>query len=999
MGNNNSTEKSSATTPRDSGNVNQKILPYRGAVTFEGVDFFPSDKSHELLSTTYGSQIKLIDEGRLLNQFTPRVLEILKKVKMTEPDGKMLTFCITVYDCEIKIVSLSAVELSKNTIDNYRKLNDSRRLLIIKHLEEITLFLIEKKKELGRENICPSGVTRNIYSKILSLLGTHQEIELKIKDALDLFNVMDGLLFQGQTISPIVYRLAISGFGDDSQFDRLRKALEKLAYPISPVSKQASHSLPSVSTTVQPDDISPDDDKLTVFRRFLVAATGKIEKDISSVEHKYQVFLNEDQKNELKNIKNLFLNAGFKDLLTEFNESESKSMSHDEFLLEFMFKYEVFDYLSYFNQHCTFNQYAIPTSASGISNDELEQYRVKKLSTAAIFPTYDKRINSLADQCSVTLKSINSLYQLFSSTSAVAMAAKSAHCAEDVLLLYMKEYPEQFTAENSSTYIFSVPIEKRNCQDIVNIQARCEVCKIHFNHDLCHILNIAEEDVLTKFETSSQSDSSSCLSKAEKELLHSTGVYGKFSTLQPAVFHALSDNHRNDGKSVIFAAGEEECSALIKKTAQAYCFRKEHKSHLLQNAARGKLDEIRSLLEKAKHNEKQLSKMLHEKNDDDGNTALHYAAMINIHDNPETMCQIILLLLESGGDPTIRNKNDENVLVVFMNHLDYDFQENIFSQTKGSLEAKCLSSNICTNDFNNLKLFLPVVMPDYGNRQAFLHRGMSDIILTKNHGKSGSNYGKVFSNAMECNDVPEINSTALDLSHFRTISDGNDAFNAVALGLLFHRNTGIDLFTGKDEFRETFSEVFDIPKQLLSQENFSLVIDVLTSYDINLSNPVIISILNALESVPDVCDGDQLNQRIMALRGINIADYAYEEGSYQIKRKHREAAILGLVYFGEIYQLAMSLVLRRCYVKYHSQVIPLDCWRETLKTTNKFGEFVGPLQLSFLAQYFNVRISEKQEEFGKCLIHNSESNHELSIICLHPGQLDCQYKLDHPADS
>lgn len=237
------------------------------------------------------------------------------------------------------------------------------------------------------------------------------------------------------------------------------------------------------------------------------------------------------------------------------------------------------------------------------------------------------------------------------------------------------------------------------------------------------------------------------------------------------------------------------------------------------------------------------------------------------------------------------------------------------------------------------------------------------------------------------------------LKHIQTISDGNCAFNAVALGLLFPKLKANDLFTDNEEFRRVFAEVFCIDSVTFSQEAFSQLVDALISPNINISNLLINRIITKLEDVGEVVDGseaNQLAQRMNLLRNAVIQDTAYEDGN--IMAQYRNLAISCLAERGELFQVAMAIALRKYCVNHNGADItfihPTDgnVGEGQLDTSNQFGAYVGSDQLSFLANKFGLQIKEKLGEFGGWVKYQASEN-TINVFCTNPGAGDCHYEL------
>lgn len=239
------------------------------------------------------------------------------------------------------------------------------------------------------------------------------------------------------------------------------------------------------------------------------------------------------------------------------------------------------------------------------------------------------------------------------------------------------------------------------------------------------------------------------------------------------------------------------------------------------------------------------------------------------------------------------------------------------------------------------------------------------------------------------------------LTHIQTIADGNCVFNAIALGLLFHRSKGIDLFTAHNGFRRTFAEVFHIDPEAFDQADFSNLIDALTSFDVNISHPIIKNIISKLRNVGDVREGleqDQLSQQITLLRNTVINGNAYENGN--IKPEYYNIGIRCLAERGGLFQLAMAIALRKYCVLHNGQDVIFTqnidgvsvVTTEKLTTNNRFGYYAGTIELGFLAHIFGITVREKQGEFGAWLEHGNGAQ-VIEVFATAPGRNDCHYEL------
>ncbi|MGE3920953.1 MAG: hypothetical protein AB7F64_08525, partial [Gammaproteobacteria bacterium] len=212
-----------------------------------------------------------------------------------------------------------------------------------------------------------------------------------------------------------------------------------------------------------------------------------------------------------------------------------------------------------------------------------------------------------------------------------------------------------------------------------------------------------------------------------------------------------------------------------------------------------------------------------------------------------------------------------------------------------------------------------------------------------------------------------------DHIHHETISDGNCAFNAFALGLLYHKQHGIDLFTNHYEFKKIFAELFNYDFATFTADVFSQLVDALVSADINLDNPLIINIINKLKNVGPVKSGlesNQLKQRITLLKNKVLTEDAFDGDT--IKDAYFQTAVKCLAIRGELFQVSMALALRLLCFRHRGDFTNtcLDAEGQfvsipgTLNVSEKFGKYIGGTELSFLSRVFDIKIKEKIEEFG-----------------------------------
>jgi hypothetical protein len=166
--------------------------------------------------TIYKGNIKLIDAGKIPAQFESEIKRIMAGLEDKIANNKMTTFCITEIQSSVKILTLQKGEDVKQALD--KQLPDNRRfLLFIKSSENvITFFICENGKVLYRESINDLGITKGVYQKVVkeaNISGAAKEIS--IAESVEYIKMMEGVFFQGNPINKILYRISVSGFGDD----------------------------------------------------------------------------------------------------------------------------------------------------------------------------------------------------------------------------------------------------------------------------------------------------------------------------------------------------------------------------------------------------------------------------------------------------------------------------------------------------------------------------------------------------------------------------------------------------------------------------------------------------------------------------------------------------------------------------------------------------------------------------------------------------------------
>ncbi len=684
--------------PLDSLSMEPPPSDRKGSISYKHCNFFSSHRSSNFMMTQYGDQIKLIDHGNLPLRFRPRVIEILKKLSLEIADGKMSTFCITAFDCEVKIITLQTDERLKDILDK-EKTYRARCLLIVRSKDgvKMTCYLLENGKQVHQNPIDTVPIMKNIREEISKL----QDGVLAHGDAVNMFQLIEGLFTQ-ESLSRIEYRVAVSGFSTAQESKTMQGKFNKLADFIPFSEKGTNHLLPSATVKTEPSD-EPDSDKLTAFIRFLEEATTQAD-NIEHTEKAYAVSLAGNKKT-IKNIQRLVQDKDFSKLLKAFSDIKSEALSPIELVVLFLYKYQAFDYQAYFDKipGIQMRSYRIPSTCSasirekiesiGWTEDapEFEAYRIKSFSMQDFYPEIAQKIIEIANRYGINFDSLNELHQVFGSTSALALAAKSAHCSEDALLKYMQKHKEAFIAKGSSSFIFSVKITKAlkdlESLDDICIEPRCDICRIHFDHDLSEILDIPTERcsmdaVIPK--ATNNNDMASVLAQYKKH--GNSGMFFGIKTSTPGIFNVLKTKLSHDEEDTVYGGGDE-FAETINTILQTQRLQKKHKTPLIRAAALGDIDSIKQLLEKSSIN-------MNDQNTDDGNTALHYAAMIDDHNSRDTAATIVLELLNAGADPTVRNKNGKHVLDVFLESSDSDKLEGCFLEIHDLLREKCAGTPI-----------------------------------------------------------------------------------------------------------------------------------------------------------------------------------------------------------------------------------------------------------------------------------------------------------------
>lgn len=617
-----------------------------------------------MLKTTYKKNITLLDSGPIPIRLMPNIEQILKKLSLMGKAGRMSTFCISTYSCELHIVT-AGLGAFKTTLDQAKK-NKFRHVLVVRNPDVITAVLLDNGKEIDRELISPTTLTKDIHARILK----QQDGALDSSQAKNLLDMMDGVLFKGVSPHQYKYRVAVSGFGSAQESNAAKNQLNQFGIFI-PFSDEVSRlALPfssSAQSNINEDEEFPDTDMLHIFIRFLAEATTSLDRnELSKIELKFKVKLDQ-QRSSIRNIKTLIGNQNFNSLLRLFNKEYGEEYSPIEFLVTILFKFNKFNYIKYINKKSIqMATYFIPLElpaaerAALLSTEDvtrLESYRLNHVTGEHVFLKYYKTLKRIAGEYDVYFGFLDQLYCLLMHTSCETLARRIGHCSEDALLDYMETHKEEFTPLDSKTYIFSIKIPDKSFdkEDLV-IQERCSICQLHFDADVEKILAIESHEVTVQ--SAPNNDIPSIPALRDK----SSTVFFKFEPGSSGVYHALISSSMEPDSGKIFGENKQ-FSPAIDKLVYINNFSKSHDNRLISAVAKGNMPQVKTAL--AEMQSGKLSVDINAKNKDDGNTALHYAAMANASESPETQCEIIILLLQTGANPFITNKNNDTAIDLF----------------------------------------------------------------------------------------------------------------------------------------------------------------------------------------------------------------------------------------------------------------------------------------------------------------------------------------------
>lgn len=245
--------------------------------------------------------------------------------------------------------------------------------------------------------------------------------------------------------------------------------------------------------------------------------------------------------------------------------------------------------------------------------------------------------------------------------------------------------------------------------------------------------------------------------------------------------------------------------------------------------------------------------------------------------------------------------------------------------------------------------------------------------------------------------------------HQDTVDDGNCVLHCFSLGVLHLQMQGLYDISTHDGIRTCFAEVFSINPALLTQERFSQLLEASLSEQINLENPLITKILEKLTHIPETAAGTDKNQLAVRIRKLRSNGFMRKEAYHNgdIKPEYKADAIRYLAKRGELYQVLLSLALKKYCAKHASDIVtvhyqgPDDIMHEAtaLAVNNRWGEYLDDRAVSFLATALNIRVALKTGEFRPCFIYGN-TNPELTFFVVNPGALDCHYELvlDDSAD-
>lgn len=638
-----------------------------------------------MLKTIYKENITLLEGGDIPIRLRPNIEKILEKLISISNPGKMSTFCISTYSCKLHITTIQSGDFNK-TLDNAKK-NKFRHVLVIRTNNMITAILLDNGKVIDREPINATTLTKNIHAAILE----QPDGLLDANQAKNLLDMMDGILFKGLSPHQYKYRVAVSGFGSLEETKAAQKHMGQFCtfIPFSDAaSRRISSSTSPTHLSTNEDGEFPDTDMLHIFIRFLTEATVRIDRGgLKDIEDKFKVKLDQ-QKVNIKNIKTLLNNEEFYSLLKSFNKEHEEEYSPIEFLVTLLFKFNKFNYIKYINnKSIQIDSYLLPVELpaaeraallSAEDQNSLENYRLTHVTGEHIFSKTYESLKKIAKENSVDFDCLDGLFTLLTHSSSEALARRIGHCSEDALLDYIKVHSDEFLPSNSQTYIFSIKIPALDFDKMeLVIHECCNICRLHFDEDLANLLKIKNNEITV--EDIPNTDIPVIPDFKSK----SSEIFFSFKPGSSGVYNALLGNSMDPNSGEIFGE-DKHLDKMLDQIAHVYNFSKEHSNRLIAAAAKGNISQVQACLNEMQNGTLPID--INAKNKDDGNTALHYAAMVNASATPKVKCKIMILLLMAGANPLLVNTNGHTAAVLFGQFTEkQQRKEGIFSKTANKM--------------------------------------------------------------------------------------------------------------------------------------------------------------------------------------------------------------------------------------------------------------------------------------------------------------------------
>lgn len=667
--------------------------------------------------TIYKNKIKFIEYCQIPSHFENNARKILNILSLRGKGNRNATFCITTYPCKVKIKTIRNAEF-KNEIE-IAKTDSARFVMFFKTQVGITAILYDKGKEIGRETVLNSGLTNNIYKKIDSM----QDSLLEENQAKEILTLIDGFFFQG--ISPYYrkYRVAVSGFGALQESENIKLQFDEdkpneLA-KFMPFIDEGYHlsSLPTLMVTQEassenagqnPDSkCVPDLERINLFIRFLIEVTNAMTKNkIEYIEKLLRLNL-KDYLQIISKVKNLINNVSFNELLNKFRDEKDVDITPVEFLIEVIFKYKILK-----SNAKGFNFYKFPTTISESererllldgSQKELDVYKISNLDGNDLHPGYYEILLKIALEHDIDFNALNVLYVLLMRYSNQELARRFGHCSEDNLLRYLKSHKNEFINTNCETVIFNVLIptldnNNRPLQHELRLKERCKICDIHFDDDLLSALEFADNDLETFLYLPSKHCASNSHNNTLPENSDSKNWQLKYVFVPRAGFVSpLLEGMKSDPITGHFEGYDGDFDKIVNRLTSIINFSRTYANELIKAIAKGQIDKAKSILNKIINNELKIN--INSVDKESGNTALHYAAMINTSESPEQMCELLLELLNAGGNPALKNISGETVLDIFEKYTDANqLATEIFLKVYLILKQKCPEQEETIND-------------------------------------------------------------------------------------------------------------------------------------------------------------------------------------------------------------------------------------------------------------------------------------------------------------